>query len=192
MILCGGSDSGESNLRNWILNICAEREVKYFSEIYLPLREHKWLFGSGGYNRALIVPLGCNNGGGRGIFSKVKRLVRMCMGTRKQLFSGFSLTDIGFEKRRNFVQELILLIKPFVCIGPSSRAVRISKKIWIQTYFESATFDSEQIFCHFALWRHGTRLATFLSFLLHLRTAFFEAHFLCPLKIWQLWFPKSY
>ena len=119
------------------------------------------MFGSGGYNRALIVPLGCNNGGGGGIFSKLKRLVRMCMGTRKQLFSRFSLTDIGFEKRRNFVQEFILLIKPRVRIGPFSRAVEISKKIWIQTYLESVTVDSEQIFRHFVLWRHGTRLATF-------------------------------
>ena len=29
-------------------------------------------------------------------------------------------------------------------------------------------------------------------FLLHLRTAFFQAHLLSPSKIWQLWFPKSY
>jgi hypothetical protein len=31
-----------------------------------------------------------------------------------------------------------------------------------------------------------------LLFLLHLRTAFFEAHLLSPLKIWQLWVSKSY
>jgi len=29
-------------------------------------------------------------------------------------------------------------------------------------------------------------------FLLHLRTAFFEAHLLSPLKSWQLWALKSY
>ena len=28
--------------------------------------------------------------------------------------------------------------------------------------------------------------------LLHLRTAFFEAHLLSPLKIWQLWVPQSF
>jgi len=33
--------------------------------------------------------LGCNNGGGGGIISKVKRLVAKWIGTRKQLFSGF-------------------------------------------------------------------------------------------------------
>ena len=30
-----------------ILNICTERQVKFFSEIYLPGREHTWLIGSG-------------------------------------------------------------------------------------------------------------------------------------------------
>jgi len=29
-------------------------------------------------------------------------------------------------------------------------------------------------------------------FLLHLRTEFGAAHLWSPLKIWQLWFPKSY
>jgi len=28
------------NLRNMILNICTEQQVKHFSEIYLPVREH--------------------------------------------------------------------------------------------------------------------------------------------------------
>ena len=36
------------NLRNMILNICTGREVKYFREIYSPVREHTWLIGSGG------------------------------------------------------------------------------------------------------------------------------------------------
>ena len=33
------------NLRNMILNICTERWVKYFRQIYLPVREHTWLIG---------------------------------------------------------------------------------------------------------------------------------------------------
>jgi len=36
------------NLRNMILNICTERSVKHFFRIYLPVREHTWLIGSGG------------------------------------------------------------------------------------------------------------------------------------------------
>jgi len=48
------------------------------------------------------------------------------------------------------------------------------------------TVDSVEAFRQFA----GTRLATFL--LLHLRTAFFEAHLLIPSKIWQFWFSKIY
>jgi len=37
------------NLQNMILNICTERQVKCFFEIYLPVREHIWLIGSGRY-----------------------------------------------------------------------------------------------------------------------------------------------
>jgi hypothetical protein len=33
---------------NRILNICTERYGKQFSGIYLPVREHEWLIGSGG------------------------------------------------------------------------------------------------------------------------------------------------
>jgi len=36
------------NLWNMILNICTGRSVKYFSEICLTVREHKWLVGLGG------------------------------------------------------------------------------------------------------------------------------------------------
>jgi len=42
MILCGGSDLEDKNLQNMILNICTERQVKFFFEIYLPVREHTW------------------------------------------------------------------------------------------------------------------------------------------------------
>jgi len=52
------------------------------------------------------------------------------------------------------------------------------------------TVDSVEAFRQFALLHNGTRLATFL--LLHLRTAFFEAHLLIPSKIWRFWFPKIY
>ena len=37
MSLCGGSDSGEENIRNMFLNICTERIVTQFIEIYLPV-----------------------------------------------------------------------------------------------------------------------------------------------------------
>jgi len=36
-----------------------------------------------------MVPVGCNNGGGDGNFSQVKRLVAKWIGTRERLFSGF-------------------------------------------------------------------------------------------------------
>jgi len=39
--------------------------------------------------------IGCHYGGGGGEFSKVKRLVRKCLGTQKRLFSGFPLACVG-------------------------------------------------------------------------------------------------
>jgi len=38
------------NLRNMILDICTGRYVKYFREMFLPVREHTWLIGSGGFS----------------------------------------------------------------------------------------------------------------------------------------------
>jgi len=48
IILCGGSDPGALHSRNKILNMCTERYVKFFSEIYSPVREHESLIGSCG------------------------------------------------------------------------------------------------------------------------------------------------
>jgi len=47
-------------------------------------------------------------------------------------------------------------------ICPLSWALRICKNIGIQTYFGPVTVESVKVFRHFAFWRHGTRLATFL------------------------------
>jgi len=43
------------NLRKMILNICTGRWVKNFFEIYLPLTEHTWLIGSGGYHIYIYI-----------------------------------------------------------------------------------------------------------------------------------------
>jgi len=43
-----------------------------------------------------LALLGRNNGGGDDFFSKVKRLVQKCIGTRKRLFSGFIVSHVGF------------------------------------------------------------------------------------------------
>jgi len=106
--------------------------------------------------------LWCNNGGRGGIFSKVKRLVWKCIGTRKWIFSGFLVSHVEFWKGRNFSAEIVSPIKPRMHICPCLWAVGISKKIWIQSYFEPVTVDSVEIFHHFAFWRHGSKLAIFL------------------------------
>jgi len=38
-----------------ILNICTERQVKFFRQIYLPVREHTCLIGSGGMLQCVAV-----------------------------------------------------------------------------------------------------------------------------------------
>ena len=67
----------------------------------------------------------------------------------------------GIFETQELFPRTYLTHKPRMRIGPSSRAVGISKKIWIQTYFESVTVDSVKVFRHFVFWRHGMRLATF-------------------------------
>jgi len=42
------------------------------------------------------------------------------------------------------------------------------------------------------LLRFGAERPDLPLFLLHIRSAFFEAHLLSPRKIWQLWMLKSY
>ena len=59
--------------------------------------------------------LGCNNGGGGGFFSKVKRLVAKWIGTRKRLFSGFLQHRWDFRNARTFA-EGICNISTHICI----------------------------------------------------------------------------
>ena len=74
-------------------------------------------------------------------------------------------------------------------ICPLSWALRICRNIGIWTYFGSVTVESVKFFRHFAFWRHGTRLAIFF---IADKNCIFLAHLLRPLKIWQLWFLRSY
>ena len=76
-------------------------------------------------------------------------------------FLVFGSSIAGFRERRNFSPELISSIRPRMNICPCSWTVGISKKIWIQTHFGLVMIDSEEVFRHFAFWRHGSRLATF-------------------------------
>ena len=125
-----------------------------------------------------IHMIGCNN---------VIWVVNLCH--KFFCFSCFSPYMSGILETRNMTTELGLPIKPCMHICSCSWTDRISKKTWILTYFGPVAVDSVEVFRHFACWRHGTRLATFL---LHLRIEFFEAHLLSPLNIWQLWFPESF
>ena len=105
--------------------------------------------------------VGCNNGGGCGYFSKVKRLLAKSIGTQKQLFSGFFVELLRFKDPQNFSPRHILHINPYMHICPCSWALTICKNIGIRAYFGSVAVESVGVFCHFALWRHGTKLATF-------------------------------
>jgi len=60
-------------------------------------------------------------------------------------------------------------------ICPCSNALGICKKIRIRTYFGSLTVESVRGFCHFALWRHGFKLATF--FIVHMHCIFWGTLF---------------
>ena len=86
--------------------------------------------------------LGCNNGGGGGNFSKVKRLVANWIGTRKRLLSVCLAPMAGFQKRRNFFPSHIVPINPYMHICPCSWALEIYKNIRIRTYFGSVMVES--------------------------------------------------
>jgi len=73
-------------------HIYVQRETARQSERERCIHTHTCIYI---YSSAIPVssPLrivGCNNGRGGGNFSKVKRSVGKCVGTRKRLFSGFS------------------------------------------------------------------------------------------------------
>ena len=85
-------------------------------------------------------------------------------------FLVFGSSIAGFRERRNFSPELISSIRPRMNICPCSWTVGISKKIWIQTHFGLVMIDSEEVFRHFAFWRHGSRLATFFEPIKNLAT----------------------
>jgi len=112
--------------------------------------------------------VGCNNGGEGGFFSKVKQLVWKCIVTLKFCifkFSCFSPYPCGIQEKQELFPRIstgILPIKPRMHVCACLWAVGIYKKTWIQTYFELVTVDFVEIFHHFAFWRHGTRLASFV------------------------------
>jgi len=127
--------------------------------------------------------LGCNNGGGGGI------LLQLFTNCFSQCFLVFSPSIAGMWKRRKFLPELILPIKPRMHICPCLWNVGISNKIWIQNYFGPVTVDSEEVFRLFACWRHGSRLAT--CFIAPKNCIFWGESFE-PIKTWQLWILESY
>ena len=93
----------------------------------------------------------------------------------------FFAARAGFQKRRNFFQRHTLLINQSMHICPCSWALGVCKNsdIGIQTYFGSVTAEYVEFYplgvCKYP---------DFILSLLHLRTAFFVAHLLCPLQIW--------
>ena len=75
-------------------------------------------------------------------------------------------------------------------ICPCSWALGVCKNIGIRIYFGLVTAKSVRFSHHFAFLYKSTQ--TCLFSVLHLWTAFQEAHLLGPSRIWQLWIPKSY
>ena len=61
----------------------------------------------------------------------------------------------GCSKRRNFFLRHILIIQPFVHMGPCSWAIEICKNVLIRTYVGLVTVDSVEMLRYFAFLRHG-------------------------------------
>ena len=65
-----------------------------------------------------MYTLGCNNGGGGGNFSKVKRSVAKWIETRKRLISVFLAPLVGFQKRWTFFSKANCTHKPIYAYLP--------------------------------------------------------------------------
>jgi len=130
--------------------------------------------------------LQCNNGGGGGIFSKVKRLVRKCIWTLKRLFSDFLVfrpyTCGILEKQELFPRN-------YFANKISCAYLSLFMDCWnIQENLDSDQFwAGDDRFC--GIFPPFFILAPRNQTLLDLRTVF--AHFE-HIKIWQLGFQKSY
>ena len=113
-----------------------------------------------------------------------------CKVGRSTLFSNSFCVTGGIVETQDLLSREYLLINPYKHICPWSWALGICKNIGIRIYFASVMAESVRVFCHFCVLYTSTHTCHFFS--LHLRTAFFEAHLLSPLKIWQFWVLKSY
>ena len=89
-----------------------------------------WVFMNEDSSRVLCGMVGCNNGGGGGNFSKVKRLVWKCIWTRKQLFSGKFLFPIwDFRKAGTFPQKLLAHKTTYTYLSPSMGCWNIQENL---------------------------------------------------------------
>ena len=104
--------------------------------------------------------LGCNNGGGGRMFSKVKRLFAKCVGTRKWLFSGF-WPHSGILQTQELFPKAYFTHKPIYACLTLFRDLRICKNIGIRTCFVSVTAESVRVFHYFPFGIKVPRLATF-------------------------------
>jgi len=85
--------------------------------------------------------------------------------------------------------ELIVQIKPHMHICPSSRTFRYLRKFGFRPilgWWRSIRWRFSAIF------NFGATEPNMTHFLLYLRTLFYQAHLLSPLKIWELGFPEKY
>ena len=99
----------------------------------------------------------CNNGGGGGNFSKVKRLVAKWIGTWKWLFSGFLIARANFRNARTFSP------RPYMNIGPCSEGLGICKHIGIRTYFSSLTPEYVGFSRHFCVLYKSAQTCHFFN-----------------------------
>jgi len=76
--------------------------------------------------------LGYHYRGGGGIFPKVKRLSRKCVGTLKRLISGFGLSCVGSQKRRNFLPRHIATSNHVCIFSPAHRLSESARKLVVR------------------------------------------------------------
>ena len=123
--------------------------------------------------------IGCDNGGGGGIFSKVKRLVLKSIGTQKRLFSKFRQPVWAI---RNAVRNAVTFSQGIsqqdnhICtFSPAHGLLESAIKLEVRAILGAWRI----VWSNFGgIWHFGAKRAGQPNFLLDLKTAFFEAHLL--------------
>ena len=107
--------------------------------------------------KILLYLVGCNNWGGGGNFSKVKRFVAKWVGTRKRLFSRFLRQWCDFRNSGTCPQSIFYSWTNICIFAPVHELLEYARTLGFVPYFATATAQSWGVFRHFCVLYKSTQ-----------------------------------